>query len=261
MMATTTFLRCSALLSRRLSLAQSPHVRRISSMTKEEMQGFQDNKVKIQKELLADAGCITKSIFRTCLRSVRLIRFGNERDEEDFKEREQRREQEENDFMSGKSAEDASLGLFSMMPAVDREDELRSRADYYTQYARENIAQEADCLPLGKHAVGGLQEYDVERFMFLLKKAEKERRWLLVDMGFQDPYQKSYPKELADQFEEKARDYFQKLEIVRNGGVAITQTQEEEEDLDEIFDGDEEVPQWILDKYPHMRGPTPTTKQ
>jgi hypothetical protein len=70
-----------------------------------------------RERLLQDAGTLSRSIYRTCMRSVRAIRLGNEHDEKDFQEREQ-------DRLEPKKKKDVRLSMLSMLPPVDREDEL-----------------------------------------------------------------------------------------------------------------------------------------
>jgi hypothetical protein len=67
--------------------------------------------------LLQVAGTLSRSLYRTGMRSVRAIRLGNEHDEKDFHEREQ-------DRLEPKEKKDVRLSMLSMLPPVDREDEL-----------------------------------------------------------------------------------------------------------------------------------------
>merc|ERR1719401_3407226 len=85
--------------------------------------------------------------------------------------------------------DDLRVGVMSMMPPVDREDELRSRAEYYTQYARENILQESDTLR--RELLWDRR--DVERFVDSVRRGDEHRKWLLRDMQFDDPYHSSTP--------------------------------------------------------------------
>lgn len=231
-------------------------------ITEEEIQAFKLKKSEIKEELRIEAGFLTRSLYRTCLRSVRLIRPGNQRDEEEFQEREKRRMEEEESLGNPSNNDDVRMGMFSMLPPVDRDDELRSRADYYHQYARENFAQELDVMPLHKGAVGELMGQDVEKFVFLLKKGEQDRKWLLQDMEFPDLYQSSFLKDRLDHFQEKAMDYVYKNQMTKQGqtGQSLYYQQDvadddAEDDGSSFWGADEEVPQWILDKYPHINTP------
>jgi hypothetical protein len=70
-----------------------------------------------RERLLQVSGTLSRSLYRTCMRSVRAIRAGNEYDEKDFHEREQ-------DRLEPKKKKDVRLSMLSMLPPVDREDEL-----------------------------------------------------------------------------------------------------------------------------------------
>jgi len=65
-----------------------------------------------QKELKLEARRLTLSFWRTCVRCIRLLREGNERDEAQFRQREKEQENQKG---------------FSFEPPIDRENELRSR--------------------------------------------------------------------------------------------------------------------------------------
>lgn len=230
-------------------------------LTDAELQEFKQNEARIKQELQNEAAFLTKSLYRTCLRSVRLIRPGNENDEAEFEERETKRKEEELSFSSRGDNEDVRMGMFSMLPPVDREDELRSRAEYYHQYARENLVQETDCLPLRDDSIGRLRADDVQRFVFLLKKGEKDRQWLLQDMQFSDPYQKNFPKDLTRQFEDKAMEYVGKSELVRRKVTGedtiiwdedLDDGDDDDDDTEDPFEDADAVPHWVREKYPHL---------
>jgi hypothetical protein len=70
-----------------------------------------------KERLLQASGTLSRSLYRTGMRSVRAIRLGNEHDEKDFHEREQ-------DRLEPKEKKDVRLSMLSMLPPVDREDEL-----------------------------------------------------------------------------------------------------------------------------------------
>lgn len=143
-----------------------------------------------REDLLEEAEYLTKSLYRNCLRSVRLIRWGNEFDDKEF----ERREEEFQNPTAG--------GVMSMAPPPNKEDELRSRAEYYHSYAREYFTQESDCLDNDP-----LQERDIRRYLYYLRKGEKDRKWLLGDMMFPDPYKNSFDKERVNRFEELFKKY------------------------------------------------------
>lgn len=142
----------------------------------------------------------------------------------------------------------------------------QKRAEYYHQFARENLFQETDCLPLGEKEIAPLHEQDVQRFVFLLQKGDKDRRWLLQDMMFPDPYKGSFPTDLAKKFEEKALAYIRGRQRVQESSLSEVQQmyhsedvgyeQEEDgghDDVDDFFDDDgEEVPAWLKNNHPDL---------
>lgn len=141
-------------------------------------------------ELLEEAAYLTKSLYRNCIRSVKLIRWGNEFDDKEF----ERREEEFQNPTAG--------GVISMAPPPNKEDELRSRAEYYHSYAREYFTQESDCLDNDP-----LLERDFRRYLYYLRKGEKDRKWLLGDMMFSDPYKNSFDQERVKRFETLTKKY------------------------------------------------------
>ena len=155
--------------------------------------------------LVAEASAMTKSLYRTCLQSVEILRPGNGRDEADFAEREEAQlrmfDDDDDDATStggGKGTGTAgSLSAFS--PPVDRSNELESRADYYAEWTRENFAQEMDCL-----ATEPWREDDVARYLHFLRVGEERRRWVLKDYGFDDPFGDIFDPDRVDRFEKQA---------------------------------------------------------
>ena len=145
-------------------------------------------------------------------------------------------------------------------------------AEYYHQFARENLFQETDCLPLGDKEIAPLHEQDVQRFLFLLKKGDHDRQWLLQDMMFPDPYKTSFPKDLAKKFEKMALAYVHESKRVQRS-ISGAHTWEEENAYEvedggdedgngdgaaDFFDDDddgEQVPAWLKNNYPHLAGP------
>jgi hypothetical protein len=90
----------------------------VASNDKEAEQKRQKQAMREEKErLLQASGTLSRSLYRTGMRSVRAIRLGNEHDEKDFREREQ-------DRLEPKEKKDVRLSMLSMLPPVDREDEL-----------------------------------------------------------------------------------------------------------------------------------------
>ena len=83
--------------------------------------------------------------------------------------------------------ESNALEDMSMDIPVDREDELRSRADYYYDSAKEQIVAESDCLNDDPWLEMTMKQ-NVSRFLRLLRNGERQRRWILQDFKFNDPY-------------------------------------------------------------------------
>ena len=143
-------------------------------------------------DILNEAAYLTRSLYRNCIRSVRVIRYGNEFDDKEFERREK-------EFQNPSS----SGGVISFAPPPNKEDELRSRAEYYHSYAREYFTQESDCLDNDP-----LLERDIRRYLYYLRKGEKDRKWLLGDMMFSDPYKDTVDQERIKNFEAMSKKYF-----------------------------------------------------
>ena len=152
--------------------------------------------------LVAEASALTKSLYRTCLKSVEILRPGNDRDEEDFAEREEAQLKMFDDDSSEGSGTAGSLSAFS--PPVDRANELESRAEYYAEWTRENFAQESDCL-----ATEAWREDDVARYLHFLRIGEERRRWVLKDYGFDDPFAGVFDPDRVDRFEKRATEFLE----------------------------------------------------
>ena len=153
--------------------------------------------------LLAEAGSMTRSLYRTCLRSVAVLRPGNERDHADFAEREQAQlkmfsDDDDDDSKGNGTASMAS----SFAPPVDRENELESRAEYYAEWTRENFSQEMDCLDTNPW-----KEDDVERYLHFLRIGEERRKWVLNDYGFEDPFEDRFDANRVDRFEARVKEF------------------------------------------------------
>jgi hypothetical protein len=161
-----------------------------------------------KRRLGHEAKALTLSLYRTVLRSARVLGQCNENDEVDFKEREEKSKRTLEDRSS-----DVRLNMMSMLPAVDRVDELRSRMLYYKQYARENFTQESDCLDNDNEKDWAVD--NISRFTYLLKRGEEHRKWLLKDMKFPDPYSASFDLKRVEQFDQDAKAF---------AGVGITTT-------------------------------------
>lgn len=152
-----------------------------------------------QKDILREASALTLSLYRLCMRSVKLIRQGNEHDAKDFAEREEKQMQ---DMMSSSSRgtnssnkEEADFaerlaGVVSMLPPVDPQGELQARSEYYAQYAHETFFSESDCLAIRRDDGQNRVDKDqFSRYFYHLRKGEEYRTWLLQDMKFENPFQ------------------------------------------------------------------------
>ena len=177
-----------------------------------------------RQDLLDEASALTRSLYRRCLRSVKVIRWGNEFDDKEFARREE------------EFANPSPGGMLSMAPPPNKEDELRSRAEYYQSYAREYFVQESDCLDNDP-----LREKDISRFLYYLRKGEKDRKWLLGDMMFQDPYKDTADMERIKNFEEMGKRHLGLEEPEHKEPVVSTS--------DDFFDADDEDPEWFKQKY------------
>lgn len=185
--------------------------------------------------LLSEAGVIVRSLYRTCLRSVRVIRPGNERDEADFEEREEKQKREmeldEIDLSDG--------GSFSFAPPVDRENELQSRAAYYAEQIREGFGQEIDRLELNPW-----RENEVDHFVYLVRAGEDQRKYILKDYRFKDPYTDCSNEERLDTFKKRAEKLVSH-EYEARGWVLESEREkdiESEHDDCEVFGEDEDYP-------------------
>jgi len=121
---------------------------------------------------------------------VKAIRWGNEFDDKEFERR-------ENEFQNPTAG-----SRISMSPPPNKEDELRSRAEYYHSFAREYFTQESDSLDNDP-----LDERDIRRYLYYLRKGDKDRKWLLGDMMFPDPFKDSIDQERIMKFEAMSKKY------------------------------------------------------
>lgn len=90
----------------------------------------------LQTKLHDEASYLTRTLYRKCLQSINVIAGGNDRDEDDFAEREAK-ELDQLDSFSGSVGVD--LERISMAPPVNRQNELSSRANYYMAFTREHF--------------------------------------------------------------------------------------------------------------------------
>jgi hypothetical protein len=193
-----------------------------------------------REDLIQEAAALTRSLYRRCLRSVKVIRWGNEFDDLEFAKREE-------EFVNPQRRGSHS-GTLSMAPPPNKEDELRSRAEYYRCYAREYFVQESDCLDNEP-----LMERDIRRYLYYLRKGEKDRKWLLGDMMFADPYKNAVDQDRIDKFESMSRQY---LGVDKDDDDGIRKAQGHSSTPDPTMKGgfeEDEDPEWFQTKFPHLR--------
>ena len=218
--------------------SEGPAAGENKSLSKQEL-------LKERESLLEEAAALTRSLYRICFRSVRHIRNGNEYDEKEFQEREQKRLEPKE--------RDSRVSMLSMLPPVDRDDELRSRAEYYRQYTRENFVQESDCL-----SYEDWNAQHVARYLFHLRRGDEHRKWLLNDMKFEDPFKHAFDHDRVGKFEERATNYIKRKEFVKLADLSPevqelhesqSQATMRQDDDDDIFTDDEDddapgLPEW-----------------
>lgn len=182
--------------------ADNSKATKIQQLPRDETSVINKNTKDERDFLVAEASALTKSLYRTCLKSVEILRPGNDRDETDFAEREEAQLKMFDDDSSEGSGTAGSLSAFS--PPVDRANELESRAEYYAEWTRENFAQESDCL-----ATEAWREDDVARYLHFLRIGEERRRWVLKDYGFDDPFVDVFDPDRVDRFEKRATEFLE----------------------------------------------------
>jgi len=191
------------------------------------------NSEEVTRQFLIDeAAVMTKSLYRSCLRSIKAIRWGNDYDDKEFERREE-------EFLKPSGPG----GMISMAPPPDKEDELRSRAEYYHSFAREYFTQESDCLDNDP-----LREKDTRRYLYYLRKGEKDRKWLLADMMFPDPYKEAFDHDRVDRWEAMSMKYL--------GEDVVEEDVSDEQPIEtppNYFGEDDEDPEWFQKKYPTIK--------
>lgn len=234
----------------------------------------------LQRNLLREASYLTRTLYRKCLKSIRLLAAGNARDEDDFADR----ENHELDQFSDKPS--MKIDRISMAPPVNRQNELASRSNYYLSFARENfdghwnllgehgfhIGEEGNM----RHGLGGLthfltqpqenesagdknevssyytwREEQIEQFVYLMKSGEEKRLWILQDYEFEDPFHaseaSSWSRELGDRlqdFEVRSNALVREM-YRRKGWVHSSEHDHLADQKDDFFDdsdSDEEEP-------------------
>ena len=184
-----------------------------------------------RQRLADEAASMTKSLYRSCLRSIKLIRWGNAYDDQEFERREE-------DYLKPSGPG----GMISMAPPPDKEDELRSRAEYYHSFTRECFTQESDCLDHDPW-----REKDTRRYLYYLRKGEKDRKWLLSDMMFPDPYKASFDHERVERWEALSKKHLGDDEDVEE------ETGDQPINTPDNFFGEDEDPKWFKNNYPNLK--------
>ena len=202
--------------------------------TEEEKAEKQRIRDQARHDLLLEAGAMSRSLFRTCLRCVNIMRQGNEHDEEDFRER------EENQFQSMQDA--LASGTFSVAPPVDRENELSSRAIYYHGHTRENFDGDSDCLKRDPW-----REENVDQYLHFLRSGEEKRKWVMNDYKFDDPYAHVFDDDRVDRWEARARELLKET-YDANGWIlpSILHSTEWEKTKWEDDDDEQPTPPWPM---------------
>ena len=185
-----------------------------------------------RQHLSDEAAAMTKSLYRSCLRSIKLIRWGNAFDDKEFERREE-------DYLKPSGPG----GTISMAPPPDKTDELRSRAEYYHSFAREYFTQESDCLDNDPW-----REKDTRRYLYYLRKGEKDRKWLLADMMFPDPYKASFDHDRVDRWETLSKKY-----LGEDDGDSDVETDDLPIHTPDNFFGEDEDPKWFQNNYPNLK--------
>lgn len=194
------------------------------------------------EQVLAEASALTRSLYRLCMRSAKLIRQGNEADATEFAAREEKQIRD----MTEVAGDERLSGVVSMLPPVEPQAELQARSEYYAQYTNENFFAESDGLKtsddVGDDDVAAIPDEGMfARYFYHLRKGEEHRKWLLEDMKFEDPYQ--FDLERVDRLEARVRDLLQFQASYRWQQLDPQQRQAIEQaqlDLD-TYDSDEEA--------------------
>ena len=196
--------------------------------TQEEMLEKQRLRDERRQELLLEAGAMSRSLFRTCLRCVKVMREGNEHDEQEFRERERNQLQSMTDAISS--------GTFSMAPPVDRENELTSRANYYHRHTREHFDGDSDCLKADPW-----REETVDTFLHVLRSGEYKRTWVMKDYKFDDPYTDLFDNDRVDKWEQHARELL-KDTYDANGWILPSEVHSKDREKTKWEDDDDDQP-------------------
>mmetsp|Transcript_14576 Transcript_14576/g.22488 ORF Transcript_14576/g.22488 Transcript_14576/m.22488 type:complete len:216 (+) Transcript_14576:134-781(+) len=149
--------------------------------------------------LKKEASLLTKKLWKSSLKSIQAIALGNAVDEVRFSK-----------------LEKLQLEKPTMLP-VNRDDELKSRANYYYNYAREQIEQESDIFEMldwsltvgykGDHveelsSSTSFTKDQIHRYFYFLRKGEEQRLYILRKYKFEDPCPTSFDSSRVDALED-----------------------------------------------------------
>jgi hypothetical protein len=98
-----------------------------------------------------------------------------------------------------------------------------------------------------------LKERDIRRYLYYLRKGEKDRKWLLGDMMFADPFKDAVDQVNIDKFEVMSKIYLGVDKDDDNdddGRKALGNAHEPA--IGDGFEVDED-PEWFQTKFPHLR--------
>jgi hypothetical protein len=85
--------------------------------------------------------------------------------------------------------------------------------------------------------------------LYYLRKGDKDRKWLLGDMMFPDPFKTALDQEKIRNVESMAKIYFgEEEEEGADDSRTISETGN-----DNFFDADDENPEWFQKKFPHLK--------
>lgn len=193
---------------------------------------FTSSSEQQQVKLQSTASALTRALYRRCLRSVHLIKAGNDYDEQEFRRREAKQQEEMND-----PSRHASL---SFLPPVHRQDELRSRMEYYWQYSRECITQESDLDFWTTSKQKSIQIAALKRYLHHIRQGEQQRQWLLQDMKFDhDPCRGWLQEDVLQQLEQDAMEYIlpsRNSSRTTTTANSMTMTRKDEDEANESND-------------------------
>jgi len=145
--------------------------------------------------ILAEVAAMTRILYRTCLKSVKLMRPGNGHDEIEF-----RRLEAEQASRWERALKDSLDGIGSMVPIVDRPNELESRYNYYNAHVKERFKGDFGILDRDPWT-----EDCVERFLLIFREGEAARKWVLEDYKFVDQFPNRLSEERTNQLQERMR--------------------------------------------------------